>query len=293
MRKSAYKTIRMKLQQLLVLGICFTVLPLSQNCELAIFDNTNAPVTVEDLEVTLSIDRTQYYCCDNIKMALTVRNAGDRSVVLRFNDGQIYDFTIKEMSTGIGLWRWSADRTFTQEAWSVILAPGEEITYSEVLNQVAEGFTRMEPGLYKIEARQSSEPELIARPVQIRILEQGFKTIDKGSCSGRTEPASFVIRDKEKWTRIWYNHITGMGLSSSLPDVDFLSHMIVAVFRGNFSTGGYSTEIKHVNVLKDRIEVAVVETSPNGIAMIDVTQPYHIVKLEKSDLPVEFVYNNN
>ena len=171
----------------------------------------------------------------------------------------------------------------------MVLSPGEEITYSEVLNQIDRDFARKEPGLYQIEANQSSEPELFAQPVQIRILEQGFETIDKGSSSGCAEPVSFVIRSKDKWERIWYTHAAGIASPPSPPEVDFLSHMVVAVFRGELPTRGYSTEIREVTVLKDKIRIVVGETDPDGIAMPAVTQPYHIVKLRKNSLPVEFV----
>ena len=75
------------------------------------------------------------------------------------------------------------------------------------------------------------------------------------------------------------------------PDVDFSSLMVIAVFRGEFPTGGYSTEIMEVTGSSGKITVTVDETDPGGgMALQVLTQPYHIIKLGKSHLPVEFVY---
>jgi hypothetical protein len=291
MKRSVYEIFKAKLQQVLIISLCFAVLPLSKDCETSVLGNDAYQKMPEDIEVTLSTDKTEYQFGDDIKMMLTVRNISDESVVLNFGNGQIYDFAIRELPGENEIWRWSSCRAFTQAAWSIILAPEERMTYSEVWNQLVKDLSQVKPGLYQIEASQLSEPELSAKPVHIRILERQFETIDKGTSSGYTERGSFVITDKEKWSQVWSIHTRGMVPRPPLPEVDFLYHIVVAVFRGEFSTVGYSTEVKQVGVLKDKITVAVTETDPNGIAITTHTQPYHIAKLRKNALPVEFVFN--
>ncbi len=291
MKRSMHKIFKAKLQQVLLISLCFAVLPLSHYCETSVLGNDAYRKIPEDLEVTLSTDKTEYQFGDDIKMTLTVRNMSDEPVVLNFNDGQIYDFAVGELPGENEVWRWSSCRTFTQAAWSIVLAPEDRMTYSEVWNQSGKDLSQVKPGLYQIEANQLSEPELSAKPVQIRILEQQFETIDKGTFSGYTERCSFVITDKEKWSQVWSIHTSGMAPRPSLPEVDFLYHTVVAVFRGELPTVGYSTEVKQVRVLKDKITVAVTETDPEGIAIITHTQPYHIAKLKSNALPVEFVFN--
>jgi hypothetical protein len=291
MKRSMHKIFKAKLQQVLLILLCFAVLPLSHYCETSVLGNDAYQKIPENLEVTLSTDKTEYQFGDDVKMMLTVRNVGDKPVVLNFGNGQIYDFAIRKLPEENEVWRWSSCREFTQAAWSVILATEEKMTYSEVWNQLGEALSQVKPGLYRIEANQLSEPELSAKPVHIRILEQQFETIDKGAFSGYTERCSFVITDKQKWSQVWNIHTRGMVPRPPLPEVDFLYHVVVAVFRGEFPTVGYSTEVKQVRVLKDRIMVAVVEADPDGIAITTHTQPYHIAKLKKKALPVEFVFN--
>lgn len=286
-----HRIFKAKLQQVLLISLCFAVLPLSHYCETSVLGNNAYRKIPEDLEVTLSTGKTEYQFGDDIKMTLTVRNISDEPVVLNFSDGQIYDFAIRELPGENEVWQWSSRRAFTQAAWSIVLAPEDRITYSEVWNQLGKDLSQAKPGLYQIEANQLSEPELSAEPVQIRILEQQFETIDKGFSSGYSERCSFVITDKEKWSLVWSIHTSGMAPRPPLPEVDFLYHTVVAIFRGEFPTVGYSTEVKQVRAVKDKIMVAVAETDPDGIAITTHTQPYHIAKLKKNALPVEFVFN--
>ena len=291
MKRSVYEILKAKLQQVLLILLCFAVLPLSHYCETSVLGNAAYQKMPESIEVTLSTDKTEYQFGDDIKMMLTVRNISDEPVVLNFRDGQIYDFAVGELPGKNEVWRWSSCRAFTQAAWSIVLAPEERITYSEVWNQLGKDLSQVKPGLYQIEANQLSEPEIFAEPVQVRILEQQFETIDKGFSSGYSKHCSFVITDKEKWSQVWSIHTRGMAIRPPLPEVDFLYHTVVAIFRGEFPTVGYSTEVKQVRVLKDKIMVAVAETDPDGIAITTHTQPYHIARLKKNDLPVEFIFN--
>lgn len=291
MKRSMHKILKAKLQQVLLISLCFAILSLSQYCETSVLGNDAYQNMPEGIDVTLVTDKTEYQFGDDIKMMLTVRNASDEPVVLNFGNGQIYDFAARELPGKNEVWRWSSCRAFTQAAWSIVLAPEDTIAYSEVWNQFDKALSQAKPGLYQIEANQLSEPELSAKPVQIRILEQQFETIDKGFSSGYTERCSFVITDKEKWSLVWSIHTRMMVPRPPLPEVDFLYHTVVAIFRGEFPTVGYSTEVKQVKALKGKIMVAVAETDPDGIAINTHTQPYHIAKLKKNALPVEFVFN--
>lgn len=123
------------------------------------------------------------------------------------------------------------------------------------------------------------------------VVEQDFETISKGTNSGYTKRASLVITDEETWAQVWEIHNKTKRPIPELPEVDFFSSMVVAVFRGEVPTGGYSTEITRVETLTDEIVVTVVEADPGEDFVIQImTQPYHIIKLEKSDLSIQFVY---
>jgi hypothetical protein len=73
--------------------------------------------------------------------------------------------------------------------------------------------------------------------------------------------------------------------------VDFAREMVLAFFLGEKPTSGYTATITEVLQLQDKLRVKVaVETPPPGSFLLQVlTQPFHIVRLPRYDLPVEFV----
>ena len=124
--------------------------------------------------------------------------------------------------------------------------------------------------------------------------EYSVVTLGKGSQSGVRERKFVVIKSESDWKALWNSHA-----SVSVPPkerllVDFQTEMIVAVFSGEKSTGGYSIQISRIqeDSTKHALEVIVHESKPPPGAMViqALTQPYHIVKLTRIDLPVTFVF---
>ena len=137
-------------------------------------------------------------------------------------------------------------------------------------------------GLFSV---QSCRSDLVS-------VKLNFETIEEGYFSGFAQRASLVIKDEVKWSQVWNKHTSNHLPPPELPKVDFQHFMVIAVFRGQFSTSGYSTTINEVSRVLNRIIVLVVENDPskNELAFPVITHPYHIIMIEKVHLPVEFVY---
>jgi intracellular proteinase inhibitor BsuPI len=75
-----------------------------------------------------------------VRFVLDVTNAGAKHVELDFVSGQAYDFVVVD-SVGREVWRWSADRLFTQGVQNKQLSRGESM-------QARETWTRPAPGRY-------------------------------------------------------------------------------------------------------------------------------------------------
>ncbi|HEX8903853.1 MAG TPA: BsuPI-related putative proteinase inhibitor, partial [Longimicrobiaceae bacterium] len=58
---------------------------------------------------------------DGVAFSLAVTNSTQRPVTLEFRSGQTYDFGVSD--GGREVWRWSADRMFTQALRSETLGP--------------------------------------------------------------------------------------------------------------------------------------------------------------------------
>jgi len=117
-----------------------------------------------------------------------------------------------------------------------------------------------------------------------------FETIGKGFFSGFTERKNWVIRTQEQWAELWSIHTSTRIPHTSPPAIDFARDMVLAVFMGQRPSGGFSIEITKVEKVENTIVVFFRETEPAPEAEVTavLTQPYHIIKIEKTDLPVIF-----
>jgi hypothetical protein len=93
------------------------------------------------------------------KVTFKVQNIGKKkSYPLSFPDAQRFDIAV----TGAGdalIWLWSDDKVFVQETDSLIVNPGEAITYTETIPVEALA-AKSGPGTYKITVILSNYPEL-------------------------------------------------------------------------------------------------------------------------------------
>lgn len=120
--------------------------------------------------------------------------------------------------------------------------------------------------------------------------ELGFTTISVGSRSGHTSQANYVVQDSQAWVDLWNQHMLFMVEPMPLPEVDFSENMIVAVFMGEVSTGGYALRIYDIVETESSVVVKMERTEPGPTCIVPqvLTQPYHIVQIAKTDKPVTF-----
>ena len=72
---------------------------------------------------------------DSARLVLQVTNASEAAVPLQFASGQSYDFAVLDGAREV--WRWSADRMFTQALRNETLAAGETRRYAEIWHPAA------------------------------------------------------------------------------------------------------------------------------------------------------------
>jgi hypothetical protein len=126
-------------------------------------------------------------------------------------------------------------------------------------------------------------------------LEQvPFVTLDKGFTSGLRARKFVVIRTADEWKELWSSHVSGSVPQKALPSVDFSTEMVVAGFLGEKMTGGYSVNITKVeeNRPKRILTVTIRGGEPGADSTVTqgLTQPFHIVKLKKIELPATFLF---
>jgi len=113
--------------------------------------------------------------------------------------------------------------------------------------------------------------------------------IEKGFDSGVEEALQVAIRTEAEWHAFWRRHASNTQLPRAPPAVDFSAEMVICVFMGTQSTGGYSIEIKSIEQGASGLRVICETTSPRGgLTTQALTQPYHMVRVANSDAPLEF-----
>ena len=110
-----------------------------------------------------------------------------------------------------------------------------------------------------------------------------ISTIEKGQYSGVREAVQIVIRDQDQWVAVWTRHSSKRTNPPPPPNIDFSVEMVVGIFLGEKTTGGYAVEITKAVRDGSSLRVYYREKSPAQDAIIIqvLTQPYHLVRLPR------------
>lgn len=117
-----------------------------------------------------------------------------------------------------------------------------------------------------------------------------FTTVDSGTMSGMSKKENFVVNDAGEWIALWKRHTSNTFPPPATPKIDFSSEMIIAMFAGEHSSGGWAIQIERIKDVDNKLVVLYTESSPEAgsINTMSLTQPYHIVRLAKSQSQVVF-----
>ncbi|MEQ8756561.1 MAG: protease complex subunit PrcB family protein [Coleofasciculus sp. G1-WW12-02] len=117
-----------------------------------------------------------------------------------------------------------------------------------------------------------------------------LESLDKGFNSGMEEPFETVIRNPGNWQQFWKKFNDNSSQTPPSPQVNWTESMVIGVGLGNKPSGGYSVEIKDIVMEDGKLVINAVEQQPgqNCFTTMAITQPYHLVTVERVDLPVQF-----
>ena len=120
--------------------------------------------------------------------------------------------------------------------------------------------------------------------------ELPLETISKGYYSGHEEEKNYILKDNTEWTNLWSIVHSNRSPEPELPSINFNSEIVIAVFQGTRSTGGYSIEVTKIIEKESTVAVFIKKTepSPGGVTTQALTSPYHIIKTKKVDKEIIF-----
>ena len=121
-----------------------------------------------------------------------------------------------------------------------------------------------------------------------QVLNLSFETIshESGFYSRYKNHKYLVTENSEEWERIWS---LAMPEWSLLPEIDFSTHTVIAVFMGVWASGGFEILIEQIIDAENEIIVNVKEIYPGRIGTtLAFTWPHHIIKIERVQKPIVF-----
>jgi hypothetical protein len=110
-------------------------------------------------------------------------------------------------------------------------------------------------------------------------------TVGQGVRTGISKARDVVIRDRGAWEELWTEHVMGQQQVASLPNVDFTSQMVLAVFLGEKPSSGYAVSVVNATEVDGKLVVDVrVAVPPTGMSELDVlTRPFHMVMVPRTE----------
>ncbi|MEH6436732.1 protease complex subunit PrcB family protein [Massilia sp. DD77] len=131
---------------------------------------------------------------------------------------------------------------------------------------------------------------------QLRFLPRdgeplAFRSLIREAFSGVATAREVVIKDQAAWSALWAEHTRNRVPAPALPEVDFSSQMLVGVFSGDRGNGCIETSVLRTVARGSKLVVEYEERDITAVAicMAAVSQPMHVVAVERVDAPVEFV----
>ncbi len=130
-------------------------------------------------------------------------------------------------------------------------------------------------------------------PPPAPVADPSYTILSQGQQSGFTLQKALIIENANEFNQLWAIH-TG-GAKTPTPVINFNSTVVVANFLGEQPTGGYSIQVdKVVNTEKyTQIIFAIQRPAPGSMRTMQITQPYIMIKLSKTNKPIYFDYTRS
>jgi hypothetical protein len=126
--------------------------------------------------------------------------------------------------------------------------------------------------------------------------EGGFTSLSKGSLFGNGaegfKKENIVISSKEEWKSFLLKVDTTNKVSKTFENtIDFSKEMVIVCIDKVRNSGGFSIEIIEVVTESDTFLIKVKTEGPKPMSMVTsvMIQPYHIVKIKKTNKKIKFI----
>ena len=134
--------------------------------------------------------------------------------------------------------------------------------------------------------KPSEQLETEATPVNFTVLKKGNLY---GGGSEEISEGVIVVRNFEEWQSI-LTQINSANQSvdeSLVSDIHFFdANMLLFVFDKLRGTGGFTMSVQGIYQHKEELVLELVKSAPEGPATTVMTQPFQLIEIQQSELPV-------
>lgn len=124
------------------------------------------------------------------------------------------------------------------------------------------------------------------------IIENLFEASLFGDGEQGLEKGNLIIESDSAWKELLKSIDNPNNVSSKFnTDIDFSKSMILVAIDDVKTTGGFKIKITELKERKGKLEVVIKKFGPkaNAMAVMIITQPIHIVKINKTNKEITFV----
>lgn len=136
-----------------------------------------------DIEVTIESPPDGVPFGEPVVFAISITNPGDRPVTRRYNNGQLFDFSVSDFFSR-PLWHWSQGKAFTEAIEYRTFEPGETTIYRVEWNQQDDSGEPVLFGLFNIIGTDVGCSTLPPRSCRLGAIGQVWILPPRDRCSG-------------------------------------------------------------------------------------------------------------
>lgn len=110
----------------------------------------------------------------------------------------------------------------------------------------------------------------------------------QGSNGGYTTPKKMIIKNQKELQSVYTQINLTRKPGYRVPKVNFKEEMVIALFIGEKSSGGYAISISKIEDLETEVHAFIKETQPEGMATMAITQPFYFCKIPRTEKQIVF-----
>lgn len=117
-----------------------------------------------------------------------------------------------------------------------------------------------------------------------------FTEIIRGNYSGIQDKTFVTVSSSDELKNLWSKVFSSRSPVPEIPSIDFEQEMVIGLFMGTFSTGGYSVFVEEVTETPEELRVRYRFKTPERDEMVTMalSQPFQLLIIPRTSKNISF-----